>query len=119
MYGQQYLLRNPSTELYFAVEKAKKANKKDPEPTPFPVTKAKPPSDGYWFLRGREGADKGPVKHDEQVTLRWRSTSKTLGSGEDQILNMFYQTDWSGLLKTTDKTDTVVELNLQFKWKDA
>lgn len=121
MYGESYVLRNPSTELYFAVKSAAGSTDKNdsPAPTAFPVATTEAPSDGYWFLRGRAGAEKGPVKQEDEVILRWRSSSvQPPDSGKDQILNIFHETGWAGLLKTTDKTKTLEESTLLFRWKD-
>lgn len=82
------------------------------------------PEDGYWFIRGRDGTDAGPVAQNDQVTLRWGKYGKSSedGSQEDTsplILNIFYETNWSGLLKGAKKSGNVEELNLTLMYKDV
>lgn len=114
MYDQPYVLKNPSTELYFAMKA---------EGTSDNILVATPqvPADGYWLLRGRDGTDTGPVAQDAQVTLRW-CKDKEDGHRDDAnslILNIFHESHWSGLLKGSKRSGKVEELNLTMMYKDV
>ena len=79
------------------------------------------PEAGYWFLRGRDGTDAGPVAQNDQVTLRWCKDKEDAVRDDNNslILNIFYETNWSGLLKGAKKSGKVEELNLTMMYKDV
>lgn len=118
MYGQPYKLRNPSTGLYFCLKTA--PGKEDADSLLVakdedPSSQSAPLESNYWFVRGSDGTDRGEVKQDDTVTIRWGKESGNSSS----ILTLFHETNYSGLVKGSRSLGKDDELKLTMMFKDV